>query len=138
MYFIWSDTWLYSILGRFSCIFSVYDLYAIFAILIDLIFKKWVFTCIETHIFVASFSIYHVFISIIKFLYCFLLLGKLFTLIIQHSKTCNQHNLYTIFDKIPSLSWVIFFHTWLQCGPLTTTKGVLSCIFQAKRISSLV
>ena len=50
--------------------------YTIVAILADLHSKKWinislfelVVTCIETHIFVPSFSIYHVFISIIKFL----------------------------------------------------------------------
>ena len=81
---------------------------AIFTILIELhskncintSFFELVFTCIETPIFVPSFSISHVFISIINF-YVFLLLGNIFTLNIQHSNTCNQHHLYTIFEKYP-------------------------------------
>ena len=45
-----------------------------------------VVTYIETHIFVPSFSISHIFISVIKFFCCFLLLGKMFTLNLQNSK----------------------------------------------------
>ena len=49
--------------------------YAIVAILIDMNSQKWintslfelVITCIEAYIFITSFSIYHVFISIIMF-----------------------------------------------------------------------
>ena len=61
--------------------------YAIFAILVELNSQYWiniylfglVSTCIEENIFVPSCSISHLFISIIKFFCCFLLLGKLFT-----------------------------------------------------------
>ena len=53
--------------------------YAIVAILVDMHPQKWMnislfellVTCIETHIFVPSLSICHIFISIIKVLFCF-------------------------------------------------------------------
>ena len=53
--------------------------YSVVVILIDLHSKNWInislfelfFTCIETHIFVPSISISHIFISIIKFFCCF-------------------------------------------------------------------
>ena len=96
--------------------------YIIVAILIDLHPKKWintylfelVVTCIETHILVPNFSIFHRFISIIIFFCSFLLLGHIFALNFQHSKTCIQHHLYTIFEKIPRFSCFIFSHTRLQ------------------------
>ena len=69
--------------------------------------------CIETHICVPSFLISHVFISILKFFCFLLLLWQLLTLNIRHSNTCNQHHLYTIFDKIPSFSCFVFSHTCL-------------------------
>ena len=61
--------------------------YSIVVVLVDLNSQKWIdislfellITCMEAHIFVPSLSIYHIFISIIKFLCCFLLLGQLFT-----------------------------------------------------------
>ena len=61
--------------------------YAIFDILVDLHSQLWihkyffelVVTCIEAHIFFPSFSISNLFISIIIFFCCFLLLGQLFT-----------------------------------------------------------
>ena len=61
--------------------------YAIFAILVELHSQYWinislfglVVTCIEAHIIVPSFSISHIFICIIKFFCCLLLLGKIFT-----------------------------------------------------------
>ena len=86
--------------------------YAIFAIRIDLQSKKWinttlfelVVTCIEieTPIFVPSFSIFHVFISIIILFHFFKLLVQLFTFHIQHSKICSQHHLHNIFEIISS------------------------------------
>ena len=67
----------------FLCIIG----YSIFVILIDLNSQKWintllfelVFPCIKIHIFVPIFSIYHIFISIIKCFRCLLILGQLFT-----------------------------------------------------------
>ena len=82
--------------------------YASFAILVDLHSQKLiniyfiglVVTFTETHIFVHSFSISHIFISTLKF-FCFslLLLGKLFTWNLQHSEPHIQHHLYTKFDQ---------------------------------------
>ena len=120
--------------------------YAIDAILIDLNSQKWinislfelVATCIETHILDPNFSISHIFISIIKFLYCLLLLGKLFTLNIQHSNKCIQHHISTIFEQICSFSCFIFRHTRLQHVTLKTRECVLSSICQVKRLSVLV
>ena len=57
---------------------------------------KLVVTCIETHIFIPSFSISHIFISIVFFFWCLLLSGQLFTLNIQHSNTYTLYHLYTI------------------------------------------
>ena len=45
-------------------------------------------------------NISYIFISI-TFLCCFLLLGCLFILNLQHFKSCNQHHLYNLFEKIP-------------------------------------
>ena len=95
------------------------------------ILKKWinitllvlVVTCIETHIFVPSFSISHLFFSTTNVFYCLLILGKLFNLNIQHSKTCIQHCLYTKFEEISSFSYFIFIYTWLQCVMLTTKES---------------
>ena len=100
--------------------------YAIVAILIDLNSQKCinvslfelVVTCIETDISVSSFSISLGFISIIKWLCCFLILGKLFNLNIQHSKKYNQHHLYIIFEKIPRFPCCGFVHTRIQCVTL--------------------
>ena len=69
---------------------------------IDIYLFELFFMCIKTHIFVPSFSISHLFVYIINVFYCFLLLGKLLTLNIQHYKTCNQHHIYTIVEEIPS------------------------------------
>ena len=120
--------------------------YAIFIILVDLYSHKWidislfelVVTCIEKHIIVPSLSISNIFISIITFFCCLLLLSKIFTLDSQRSKTCNQHHIYTIFDKIPNFSCLIFGHTRLECVSITAREGVLYFIFQVKRISALV
>ena len=59
-----------------------------------------VVTYIKTHIFVPNLSISHIFISILKFFYCFLILGQLFTWNIQPCTTLIQHQPYTIFEKI--------------------------------------
>ena len=146
MYFIRYAPWLYSILGSLSCICPVYNFYAIVAILIDLYSQKsanislfqLVVTFIETYIFVPSFSISNLFMSIIKVFCCLLLLGKLFTLNIQHSKICNQHHIDTIIDQVTSFSCFISGHTQLQCVPITTREGALSSIFQVKRMSAFV
>ena len=66
--------------------FRIYS--SIVSIIIDLHSQNWiniylfelVVTCIETCIFVPSFSISHIFISVIIFLFCFLLLGTFFDL----------------------------------------------------------
>ena len=120
--------------------------YTIVAIFIGLHEQKWInksgfelfFTCIESHIFVPDFSISHIFLSIIKFFCCLLVLGQPFTVNIEHSNKCIQHNLYTIFEKIYSLFFFIFSHTWLQGVVLITREVVLSSIFQVKRMSELV
>ena len=68
---------------------------------INILLFELFFTCIETHIFVPSISISHIFISIIKFFCRFsILLGQMFTLNILHPNTCIQHNTYTIFEQI--------------------------------------
>ena len=111
--------------------------YPIFVIIVDLHSKRWinisffelVVTCIKLHIFVPSFSISRIFISIIKFFYFLsLLLGQIFPLNILHPKTCIQHSIYTIFEKISSFSSFIFSHTRIQRVTLITKKGVLSSI----------
>ena len=56
-------------------------------------FFELVVTCIKTNIFVPTFSISYIFISIIRFFCCFLLLGHLFTWNIQHYTTLIQHNI---------------------------------------------
>ena len=71
-------------------------------------------TCIETHILFPNFLISHIFIYPLKFFCCFLLLGEILALNIQHSKICNQHHLYTIFEKISSFHDLIFSYTRLQ------------------------
>ena len=107
--------------------------YSIVVILVDIYSQTWintslfelVVTCIETHIFVPTFSISHIFISIIKFFCCFsLLLGYLFTLNIIQPKTYIQHNIYTIFEQIYSFSCFIFSHARIQHVTLIISKGV--------------
>ena len=120
--------------------------YDIVAILVDLNEQNWMnisffelfVLCIETRILVPIFSIYHIFTSIIRVFCRLLLLGNIFNLNIQHSKTCNQHHLYTIFEQIPSFSCFIFSHTRLQRVILITRKGVLSSICKVKRMYTLV
>ena len=81
--------------------------YSVVVILVDLNSQKWidillfelVVTCMEAHIFVNSFSISYIFIYIIKFFYCFLILGKLFNWNIQPYTTLIQHQLYTNFEQ---------------------------------------
>ena len=147
VYFIRYSPWLRYILVILSCIFSVYYLSFHRRHPCCLHSKNWinillfelVVTCIETHIFVPSFSIYHIFISIIKFLCCFsLLLGQLFNLNIPHPKTCIQHNIYTIFEQTFRFSCFIFSHTRLKRVTLTTSEYVLFSICQVKRLSKLV
>ena len=108
--------------------------YSIVVILIDLHSQRWinilffelVVTCIETHTFVPSFSIYHIFIYIRKFFCCFsLILGQIFTLNILHPKKCIQHNIYNIFEQIYSFSCFIFIHTRIQHVTLITRN----CVF---------
>ena len=115
--------------------------YSIVVILVDLHSKKWmnislfelVVKCIEIHIFVPSFSTYHIFLSIIKFFSCFsLLLGQLFTLNLIHPKTCIQYNIYSIFDQISSFSCFTFRHIWLQRMTLITRKGVFTLHLSGK------
>ena len=65
-------------------------------------FLHLVVTCIEAHIFAPGFSIPHIFISIIRLFYCFILLGQMLTWDIQHSTTHIQHHLCTNFDQISS------------------------------------
>ena len=106
--------------------------YYIVVILVELNSQKWivislfelVVKCIKTHIFVPSISIYHIFISIIKFFCCFLLLGQIFTWNLQSYTTNIQHHLYTIFEKKESFSYFYFSHMRLQHVTLTTRKGV--------------
>ena len=71
-------------------------------------------TCIETHIFVPNFSISHIFISILIFFCCFLILGDIFTFHLQYFKKFNQHNIYAILEKISCFSCFIFGNTRLQ------------------------
>ena len=115
-----------------SCIFPVYNLLCHFLHpQWPELKKQWIniylfelfVTCIETHILVPNVSIYHIFISIIKF-FCLLLLEKIPNLNLQHSKKYIQHNIYTIFKKISSFSSFIFCHTRLQHVALTTREDV--------------
>ena len=61
--------------------------YLIIVMLVDLHSNKWikillfelVVTCIKTHIFSPSCSISHIFISVVKFFCCFLLVRKITT-----------------------------------------------------------
>ena len=119
---------------EFCHAYFLYIMYcSIVVILVYLHSKNWinislfelVVTCIETHIFVPSFLISHTFISVIIFFCCFsLLLEQIFTLNVLNSKTCIQHNIYTIFEEISSFSLFIFIHTRLQRVTLTTRKIV--------------
>ena len=118
-------------LGESCCVYFLICSYTV-AILFDLHPQKWinisslelVVTFIETHIFATKFSISHIFLSVIYIYIYFLLLGELFTFHIQHSKTCNQHYLYTILEKITSFSLFIFGHTRIQYMTLTNREGV--------------
>ena len=82
--------------------------YSVVVILFDLHSQGWinislfelVVTCIETHIFVPSVLIYHIFISTINLFCCLLLLGQLFTCNLQHSTTHIRHHIYTTFEQI--------------------------------------
>ena len=110
VYFIQSATCLYSNLGKISCIFPVYDF------LWHCHHHHWpALTKVYEHLFVwfschMHWNIYtsskFLNISYISFCYkvfcCLLLLGQIFTLIIQHSNRCNQNHIYTIFKKISS------------------------------------
>ena len=106
--------------------------YAIFTNIIDLHSQNFinislfelVFTRTKTHIFVLGFSIAYVFLSIIKYLCCLFLLGKICTLNIQHCNTWNQHRVYTIFEKNTHFSCFIVGHMRLQHATLITRKGV--------------
>ena len=140
------NPWLWSILGILSWIFPVYYLLCHISILVDLHSQKWIIIWlfelvviwIETHILVPDISISHIFLSKIKVFCCFLLLGQLFTLNIQHYEKFIQHHPYTIFEQISSFSRFIFSHTRLQGAALITREVVLSSIFQVKRMSILV
>ena len=102
-------------------------------ILIDRHSQKWIstflfelfFTWIKTHIFVPTFSISHICISIINIFCCFLILGHIFTWNIQPYTKLIQHHIYTTFEKIFSFSCFIFSHMRLQRVTLTTRK----CVF---------
>ena len=120
--------------------------YVIVAILINLSSQKWinislfelVVTCIETHELLPNLSISHIFLCVI-FLFCFLLLVKIFTLSLQHSKKCIQHHLYTNFGNISSFSHFIFIHMRLQHVKQITKKTCFLFSFcQVKRMSALV
>ena len=78
---------------------------------INIYLFEWFITCIEAHIFAPSLLIYHVFISIVKFFYCILLIGQIKKLMLKHSNTCIQHHIYTIIEKIFRFSYFIFRHT---------------------------
>ena len=64
----------------------------------------WVDTCIETYILFPYFSIFWLFISIVKFFCCLLLLGNIFTLILKFLRYVTN----TIF--MVSLSKYQVFH----------------------------
>ena len=96
------------------------------AVIVDLHPQKWINTSLfVTHIFPTNFSVFHIFISIFEF-FCFsLVVWKLFNLNLQHSKTCNQHHVYTIFKKIDIFTCFILIYTRLQRVTLTTMESVL-------------
>ena len=104
--------------------------HSIVAILVDLHSQLWinislfelVVAYIETHIFVPDCSISHVFISIITFFCCFFLLGKIITLNLQYSKTCNQQHIYSYFEQISSFSCFTVSHARLQRVTIITRK----------------
>ena len=77
-----------------------------------LIIYHLVVTCIERHIFVPNLSMSCIFISILKFFCCFLILCNWSTFNIQHSKTFKNH-IYTIFEKIYSFyDFSLFPHAY--------------------------
>ena len=93
----------------FPCIFPVYSLICLCCHPHWTSFKKvyyhpfvWIYhlfvTWIGTHRFVINLSIFNIVISILKFFCFLLLLGQLFTLNLQHYNTCNQNQIYTIFE----------------------------------------
>ena len=121
VYFKWSTTWLYYILG---------DIVVYISLFIMPLFPSsltWIHNSGLTHPFLNLRYSYHMhwktdihsnFINIsytylsLKGFCCLLLLGEIFNLNIQHSKTCNQHHIYTIFEQIP-----IFHASYLvTCG----------------------
>ena len=106
--------------------------FSVFFILVDLHSQKCINTllfelvvrCIKTHIFFLTFLISNIFISIIKFFCCLLLLGQIFTWNIQYYTTLIQNHIYSTFEQIFSFSCFIFTHMRIQRVTLTTRKGV--------------
>ena len=96
-----------------------------------------VVTCIETHIFVSNFSIYHIYISILKVFCCFSLLWNLLAFHLKHSKKFSQHHIYTIFEKI-LFSCFFFGHTRRQCVTLTNGEGVFIFHLSSKEVYCIV
>ena len=75
---------------------------------------------------VPTFSIYHVFISILKFFCCLLLLGNIFTLNLQQYKIFNHSYLYSIFEHI---SMFRVFRLWTHVDPTCDTNNKGRCFY---------
>ena len=73
------------------------------------------------------------------FFCCFLNLGNIFTFNLQDYKTCIQHHIYTIVDKISSILWFLS-SSKCRSNAWHWQQGELlqNYIFQVERISELV
>ena len=121
----WKYCRIYFLYMIYSTIVSPYQLAFIHYIWLAPIFKFYhlVIASIETHWFVPNSSIYHIFCSPLFFC-CLIILGKLYTFNIQHSKTYNQHHIYFVFDQISCYS-----HPRLHTAPVRETNDKLGCFY---------
>ena len=78
--------------------------------------------CVSMHIRYEFLNISYIYFWY-KVFYWFLLLGRVFILNLQYYNICIQHHLYTIFEKISSLSLFVFSHTQLQRVTIITKKA---------------
>ena len=148
VYFTWYTPWLYYVLGNHLVVYTSWFIIPLLPSSLTCINNYGLtHTCLDlplfwhmhwiTYINSNFLDISYIYLSFKVFCY-FLLLGQIFTFNPQHSKTCNQHHIYTIFDKVSIFSCFILGHMRLQWATLTTREGVLSSIFKVKSISSLV
>ena len=110
VYFTWYTPWLYYVLGNHLVVYISWFIIPLLPSSLTCINNYGLtHTCLDlplfwhmhwiTYINSNFLDISYIYLSFRVFCYL-LLLGQIFAFNPQHSKTCNQHHIYTIFDKV--------------------------------------